>query len=46
MLGLDYQMVWWPDAFCERLVEAGYRVARYDNRYTGSYGRSEGGRQR
>ncbi|WP_250034385.1 alpha/beta fold hydrolase [Paractinoplanes maris] len=35
VLGIDYQMVWWPDAFCERLVEAGYHVARYDNRDTG-----------
>jgi pimeloyl-ACP methyl ester carboxylesterase len=35
VLGLDYQMVWWPDAFCERLVEAGFHVARYDNRDTG-----------
>jgi pimeloyl-ACP methyl ester carboxylesterase len=35
VLGLDYQMVWWPDAFCERLVEAGYHVARYDNRDAG-----------
>jgi pimeloyl-ACP methyl ester carboxylesterase len=35
VLGLDYQMVWWPDAFCERLVGAGYHVARYDNRDTG-----------
>ncbi|AGL15514.1 alpha/beta fold hydrolase [Actinoplanes sp. N902-109] len=35
VLGLDYQMVWWPDEFCERLVRAGYHVARYDNRDTG-----------
>ncbi|GGQ60357.1 alpha/beta fold hydrolase [Couchioplanes azureus] len=35
VLGLDYQMAWWPDAFCERLVEAGFHVARYDNRDTG-----------
>jgi pimeloyl-ACP methyl ester carboxylesterase len=35
VLGLDYQMVWWHDAFCERLVEAGFHVARYDNRDTG-----------
>ena len=35
VLGLDYQMVWWDDAFCERLAEAGYHVARYDNRDTG-----------
>src|SRR3982750_2265441 len=35
VLGIDYQMVWWDDAFCERLVAAGYHVARYDNRDTG-----------
>ncbi|GAA0568386.1 alpha/beta hydrolase [Paractinoplanes ferrugineus] len=35
VLGLDYQMVWWDDAFCERLVDAGFHVARYDNRDTG-----------
>ncbi|MEU4235697.1 alpha/beta fold hydrolase [Actinoplanes sp. NPDC026619] len=35
VLGIDYQMVWWPDEFCERLVKAGYQVARYDNRDTG-----------
>ncbi|BCY09928.1 alpha/beta fold hydrolase [Actinoplanes sp. L3-i22] len=35
VLGLDYQMVWWHDAFCARLVEAGFHVARYDNRDTG-----------
>ena len=35
VLGIDYQMVWWPDAFCERLVAAGFHVARYDNRDTG-----------
>lgn len=35
IMGLDFQMVWWPDAFCERLVEAGYHVARFDNRDTG-----------
>lgn len=35
IMGLDFQMVWWPDAFCERLVTAGYHVARFDNRDTG-----------
>lgn len=35
IMGLDFQMIWWPDAFCERLVEAGYHVARFDNRDTG-----------
>jgi pimeloyl-ACP methyl ester carboxylesterase len=35
VLGIDYQMVWWNDAFCRRLVDAGFHVARYDNRDTG-----------
>jgi pimeloyl-ACP methyl ester carboxylesterase len=33
--GLDFQMVWWPDAFCSELVARGYAVARYDNRDSG-----------
>jgi pimeloyl-ACP methyl ester carboxylesterase len=35
IMGLDFQMVWWPDGFCERLVEAGFAVVRFDNRDTG-----------
>jgi pimeloyl-ACP methyl ester carboxylesterase len=35
IMGLDFQMVWWPDGFCQRLVDAGYAVARFDNRDTG-----------
>ncbi|GAA4541499.1 alpha/beta hydrolase [Pseudonocardia xishanensis] len=35
IMGLDFQMVWWPDAFIERLVEAGFAVVRFDNRDTG-----------
>jgi pimeloyl-ACP methyl ester carboxylesterase len=35
IMGLDFQMVWWPDAFCEQLVEAGFAVVRFDNRDTG-----------
>jgi pimeloyl-ACP methyl ester carboxylesterase len=35
IMGLDFQMVWWPDALCERLVAAGYHVARFDNRDAG-----------
>ncbi len=35
IMGLDFPMNWWPDAFCERLVRAGYHVARFDNRDTG-----------
>jgi pimeloyl-ACP methyl ester carboxylesterase len=35
IMGLDFQMVWWPDAFCAALVERGFAVARFDNRDTG-----------
>jgi len=33
--GLDFQMIWWPDAFCEHLAERGFAVARFDNRDSG-----------
>ncbi|GAA1727313.1 alpha/beta hydrolase [Isoptericola hypogeus] len=35
IMGLDFQMVWFPDAFCELLVDAGFAVVRFDNRDTG-----------
>jgi pimeloyl-ACP methyl ester carboxylesterase len=35
VMGLDFQMVWWPDALCERFVDAGFAVVRFDNRDTG-----------
>ncbi|MFE5308988.1 alpha/beta fold hydrolase [Isoptericola sp. NPDC056605] len=35
IMGLDFQMVWWPDALCELLVDAGFAVVRFDNRDTG-----------
>ena len=35
IMGLDFQMVWWPDAFCEQLVANGFAVVRFDNRDTG-----------
>lgn len=35
IMGLDFQMTWWPDAFCEQLVRRGLAVARFDNRDTG-----------
>jgi pimeloyl-ACP methyl ester carboxylesterase len=35
IMGLDFQMVWWPDAFCEQLVRQGFAVVRFDNRDTG-----------
>ena len=34
-MGLDFQMVWWPDAFCQQLANRGFYVARFDNRDTG-----------
>src|SRR5215217_5518887 len=35
IMGLDFQMIWWPDAFCQRLVASGFSVVRFDNRDTG-----------
>src|SRR5262245_33154019 len=35
IMGLDFQMVWWPDGFCEALGERGFRVVRFDNRDAG-----------
>ena len=35
VMGLDFQMVWWPEEFCARLVDAGFAVVRFDNRDTG-----------
>ena len=35
VMGLGMQLVAWPDAFCERLVQHGFRVIRFDNRDTG-----------
>ena len=35
IMGLGAQLLLWRDGFCERLVEQGYRVIRYDNRDVG-----------
>ncbi len=35
IMGLGGQMVLWPDDFCARLADAGYRVVRFDNRDVG-----------
>jgi pimeloyl-ACP methyl ester carboxylesterase len=35
VMGLGTQMVAWPVGFCERLVERGFCVIRYDNRDSG-----------
>ena len=30
IMGLGAQLPMWPDGFCEQLVDAGYRVIRFD----------------
>ena len=35
IMGLGMQLVAWPDAFCQGLVERGFRVIRFDNRDSG-----------
>jgi len=35
IMGLAAQMIAWPDAFCSRLAERGFRVIRFDNRDIG-----------
>lgn len=35
VMGLDFQMVWWPETLIERFVDAGFAVVRFDNRDTG-----------
>ena len=39
IMGLGAQMLLWPDAFCENLVNQGYRVIRFDNRDIGLSGK-------
>lgn len=35
VMGLDFQMVWWPDELVKQFVDAGFAVVRFDNRDTG-----------
>ena len=35
IMGLGAQMILWPDAFCQALVDKGFRVVRFDNRDVG-----------
>lgn len=35
VMGLGAQLVLWHDEFCQKLVDLGYRVIRYDNRDVG-----------
>ncbi|MGQ0464016.1 MAG: alpha/beta fold hydrolase [Sporichthyaceae bacterium] len=42
IMGLGGPMIWWDDEFCDRLVERGFRVVRFDNRDTGRSASREG----
>lgn len=42
VMGFTAQMIVWPDAFCRRLVDHGYRVVRFDNRDCGLSGKLDG----
>lgn len=35
VMGLGFQMIAWPDGFCERLAARGLHVVRFDNRDSG-----------
>lgn len=35
IMGLGAQLTFWPEVFCEMLVDAGWRVVRFDNRDVG-----------
>ena len=45
IMGLGMQLIAWPDGFCQRLVERGFRVIRFDNRDAGLSGRVAGGKR-
>lgn len=42
IMGLGAQSILWRDGFCELLVDAGYRVVRFDNRDVGLSSKVEG----
>lgn len=44
IIGLSFQMVWWPEDFCEQLAERGFHVVRFDNRDSGLSSRCAGTR--
>ena len=46
IMGLGAQLPMWPDGFCEQLVDAGYRVIRFDHRDTGLSAKMHGLRAR
>lgn len=44
IMGLGAQLPMWPDGFCARLVDAGYRVIRFDHRDIGLSAKMHGQR--
>lgn len=42
VMGLGAQLVWWPEHLIEALIQAGYRVVRFDNRDIGLSGKYQG----
>lgn len=44
IMGLSAQMTLWPNDFCERIVEQGFRVIRFDNRDIGLSTKMDGQR--
>jgi pimeloyl-ACP methyl ester carboxylesterase len=44
IMGLGAQLPMWPDGFCTQLVDAGYRVIRFDHRDTGLSAKMHGKR--
>ena len=39
VMGLGMQLIAWPDAFCQGLIDRGFRVIRFDNRDSGLSGK-------
>jgi pimeloyl-ACP methyl ester carboxylesterase len=46
IMGLGAQLPMWPDGFCAQLVDAGYRIIRFDHRDTGLSAKMHGLRAR
>ncbi|BBY28225.1 alpha/beta fold hydrolase [Mycolicibacterium sediminis] len=46
IMGLGAQLVFWREEFCQKLVDDGLRVIRFDNRDVGLSGRVDGRRTR
>lgn len=44
IMGLGAQLLLWPDEFCQRLVDQGLRVIRFDNRDVGLSSKLDGAR--